>query len=191
MNDIMKMYMKAQKIKIENEFEIDKDYLNEVLDQAVKNVLRELEIKEKEKIIKKEPPEFTYRKNVDYGEEEIILDYKSIIIKETYDNINFIDKNDIFVGFDYYRSCCEDFGWYLSNKVNGKANVHKDKLEGYFFDINKESLSYGDDMNILTLKLIHEIKKPIYLNLFNYHNGYYAHDVLIKNKDKKHSGYSL
>lgn len=253
MNDIMKMYLKAQNIKVKDELLINQEDLNEILNQAVWNVLPALKDVTKSKIstsvklddipyitdeIKNEIkrnlntfkfgcdinyyginatinnnksnitneeildeinkkntpfnngiiPEIIYRKNInrENREEEIVEDYKSIIIKECNDKINFIDKNDIFVGFDYYRSCCEDFGWYLSRKMHGKAYIDKEELEGYFFDINRPYTEHSKyDLCKVSFRLIHPTKKAIYLTLFNEHNGYYAHDVFMKDKEDK------
>ena len=59
--------------------------------------------------------------------------------------INFVDANNVFVGFDNIQSCCEDFGWYYSKKVPAKnKRYYEDNLpndlketfdpKGWFFD---------------------------------------------------------
>ena len=41
--------------------------------------------------------------------------------------INFIDKNNVLVGFDYSRSCCEDFGWFVA-ETEKEVDVEEQKI---------------------------------------------------------------
>lgn len=94
-----------------------------------------------------------------------------MLIKEEKGDINFIDKNDAFVGYDYSASCCEDFGFYVSREAN---TVDEDiNLASYWFDTSVEPIDFnGDD---IAFKCINEEGDVCYLHLYNYHNGYYSH----------------
>lgn len=91
--------------------------------------------------------------------------------------INFVDDNNVFVGFDYESICCENFGYYLIYKGE-KIDCDFD-LDGYTFytsycEEKEGELDYCEE-NEVTFKLIKDECEPIFLSLFNHHNGYYAH----------------
>lgn len=106
-----------------------------------------------------------------------------MLIKEEHGNINFIDKNDAFVGFDYSPCCCEDFGYYITDEITA---VHPDtdlSLEGFWFDTSVEPVyadsgeeSWGGyEDGALAFRCINENGAVRYLHLYNHHNGYYSH----------------
>lgn len=126
---------------------------------------------------------------------------------ELYDaKINFIDKNNVFVGFDYTHKCCEEFGYIISDHIpNNKEELYQylssrnDNInyDEYIFD---QSFNYSvpdfdnqdiddDDynaqhMSIIVFKLISELtKKELYLTLFNDHNGAYSHGFECKHNE--------
>lgn len=124
--------------------------------------------------------------------QEKIIYLKTIIIKENYDRVNFIDKNDIYIGFDLSRQCCEDFGYYISrNKFDEENSIPLYKLKGYYFDTNKSL----DDIikikgDVACIKLINDKNNEcIYLHLYNNHNGYYCHDLLVGDKNNSFTYY--
>jgi hypothetical protein len=109
--------------------------------------------------------------------------------------INFVDKNNVFVGYDMEQQCCESTDWFISEKE--KKNIIKNKnkydLDDYVFDkkyftnvkfknVEIESLGYlGIEFgNMIRFKLISEGKKNLYLHIYNIHNGYYSHGFEFK-----------
>ena len=118
----------------------------------------------------------------------------------TYGNrrkINFVDKNNVIVGFDNEKFCCENFGYFFSERIeiddNGKSLFGFDPddiakhtemyYEDFVFDTDfikqirvKDQDSY-DNINVVIFKLIDEDDKEniAYLHLYNVHNGYYSH----------------
>ena len=98
-------------------------------------------------------------------------------IFEQDDKINFVDENNIFVGFDLYKSCCEDFGWEISDP-SGVIIVPDTDFTGYVFDKfyfeEKTPESEYDVGGAVTFRLTKN-EEEIFLTLWNYHNGYYAH----------------
>lgn len=113
--------------------------------------------------------------------------------------INFVDTNDILVGFNNSQDCCENFGWFYSEKIPTgiqDRNTPQD-LENYFFNkdffqkiVLPENAQVLDGGGIVVFKLVeglnlpsayYAVKNPqitpkeIYLCLYNAHNGYYSH----------------
>lgn len=100
---------------------------------------------------------------------------------ETEGKINFIDKNDVLVGFDTNQGCCENFGWFYSleppNLIEEKS-VIPENLESYIFDTNY-FLEAGEESDVdqggmVTFKLANE-QNILYLSLYNSQNVYYSH----------------
>ncbi len=107
-----------------------------------------------------------------------------MLIKEEGDGwsrrINFIDKNDAFVGFDYSSCCCEHFGWYAADIVTNEEPSEEPSLDGFWFDTGEQPIDvegtdkWGED-NAIAFKCVNEAGAVRYLHLYNHHNGYYSH----------------
>jgi len=100
---------------------------------------------------------------------------------------NFVDENDVLVGFDSWQSCCERFGFFFSSNVpttmpgyepEGLAENRPDDLEDYSFDPNFFKAGGGDSQwdegGMATFKVLNG-SQELYLTLYNSHNGYYSH----------------
>lgn len=115
---------------------------------------------------------------------------------------NWIDSNDIYVGYDTATDCCEDAGWYLRYEPTPYSEYDSDldikfnntDLTDYKFDVMGEAIGIDyqvdhegdlDEGGIVVFRLLHPSKPPLYLHLYNCHNGYYGHEVLtnIPNKN--------
>ena len=92
--------------------------------------------------------------------------------------INFVDKNNVLVGFDMPAQCCEDFGWFISPiKEKVIKRIAKDfNLSNYAFnpDFFEEAKLEGQEGGMVIFKLVND-GKALYLHLYNSHNGYYSH----------------
>lgn len=107
--------------------------------------------------------------------------------------INFIDENNILVGFDMTSSCCEKFGWSITSikPLNMKTAENEDKtpddLEDYRFDPNffeelKDAGESGDDAGVIFCLVNKNCSRDVlYLTLYNSHNGYYSHGFSMEN----------
>lgn len=105
---------------------------------------------------------------------------------ETKDKHNWIDENNVFVGFSNRDCCCENWGYFYSTTqpkrgLTSNIGPTADDLAPYNFDKEyfheaegKERNEY-DNGGAVTFKLICQNKPDIYLTLFNIHNGYYSH----------------
>ena len=115
-----------------------------------------------------------------------------------HDKVNFVDDNNVVLGYDLSQRCCEQAGWYISKKIENfdgdiKDYEHKDidngvlynlRLGCYTFDVtyfNDETDFYGIPLVIFKLIPNPNITSdsdrlpPLYLHLYNCHNGYYSH----------------
>lgn len=114
------------------------------------------------------------------------------MIKVDYEHSeNFIDENDIFVGFNTEFQCCENFGWYfkdndciddaeaLSENEDVVSKIDFD-MEGWVFDTSYcEWKDYDTKtftcVDAVVFRIIKEDQEK-FLFLFNVGNGMYAHD---------------
>jgi len=106
--------------------------------------------------------------------------------------INFVDENNVVLGYNVEAICCENAGWFISdtmlNEVPEKL-YYKDRLDiqdydeankeldGFVFDpsfIKEINLGYDKGNIAIFMVVKNEHKK--YLHLFNLQNGYYSHD---------------
>lgn len=108
-----------------------------------------------------------------------------MLIKETShgfcEKINFIDRNDNFVGFDFSSQCCEYFGYYFANAVTDKEPEIQPEHDGFYFDTSSAVIDVeftdecSDEDNGVAFKCVNDEGCSIYLHLTNSHNGYYSH----------------
>lgn len=92
--------------------------------------------------------------------------------------INFVDDNNVLVGFDYHQSCCENFGWMVTQAKPKQDDQEHEKNEGSdgfnfdtdFMDISSDSDGGGQ----VSFRLIGAGGER-FLTLWNHHNGYYSH----------------
>jgi hypothetical protein len=101
--------------------------------------------------------------------------------------INFVDENNVFVGFDYFGQCCEQFGWHINNPLGETIldecdpieEVNKE-LEGWVFDSTYFEETPGTPSNSFhehnqAIFRLRKEDQELFLTLFNDHNGYYSH----------------
>lgn len=98
--------------------------------------------------------------------------------------VNFVDQNNVLVGWDDSQCCCEKFGWFLSRQPPGPGQTegmeeHPSDLEAYVFDQDyflelDPDTKWGDHNGSVTFRLTNG-SEELYLTLFNHHNGYYGH----------------
>lgn len=103
------------------------------------------------------------------------------------EKVNFVDDNDVFVGYDIGQSCCEDAGYFIADKVTPyKYDMEQDgrpDVEDYVFDKDFfERIPSGDldSGGMVAFRLISDQKPDLYLHLYNSHNGYYGHGFEVK-----------
>ena len=105
------------------------------------------------------------------------------------DKVNFVDENDVFVGYDMGQDCCEHADWFITDKItpynydNDDDSKDTPDVEGYNFDkdfFEDVESSDLDEGSMVAFKLVADNKPDLYLHLFNCHNGYYGHGFEVK-----------
>lgn len=111
-----------------------------------------------------------------------------MIVFERNSKINFVDSNNVFLGYDNEQSCCEYFGWFIDNYKHPKVpenftEFQPTNLDGWDFDPDfyegSEENQY-DVEGMAVFRLVHRVEGQKFLHLFNHHNGYYGHGFTFK-----------
>lgn len=94
--------------------------------------------------------------------------------------VNFVDKNNVFLGYDMNQCCCEHFGWFLAEQPTTEIQEEPQELpdiseynfdRDYFRELHDSHL---EDGGIVVFRLVSD-EKELFLHLYNCHNGYYGH----------------
>ena len=103
--------------------------------------------------------------------------------------VNFVDENNVLVGYDFSSDCCENYGWYIHSKVtpegtgdslfdeNTDNNAINESLKDWAFDtsfFNEFSDGEYEVRAVAVFRLVNG-DNELFLHLFNEHNGYYSH----------------
>ena len=106
--------------------------------------------------------------------------------------VNFVDKNNICLGYDMYQCCCESAGWFISNKEEVETfdeddvNRHEFDVEDYVFDpayFKYVACSDLDEGSMVRFRLVNG-SNELFIHLYNCHNGYYGHGFEFKIGDE-------
>ena len=101
--------------------------------------------------------------------------------------INYVDENNVVVGFDDTSCCCEVYGSYFTYDVeysqeSEECEISEKTLDEYNFDPTYFLDGYDDERGgggFVQFKTIHETLPDVYLILYNFHNGYYSHGFIM------------
>jgi hypothetical protein len=107
--------------------------------------------------------------------------------------VNFVDENNVFLGYDMEQTCCEDADWFIGNEPHNEVPVNVEALQdvdvsAFMFDTSYFKQAIGEfDCGGMVIFRITNGEQEKFIHLFNVHNGYYAHgfefrinDTLIK-----------
>jgi hypothetical protein len=106
--------------------------------------------------------------------------------------VNFVDINNVLVGYDMHQSCCEHAGWYISREkrldTDDTKTLTNDDVNGYVFDpkyFEEVLAAEVYDGGMVRFKIVNPYDPidELYLHIFNSHNGYYGHGFTVE-----HSG---
>ena len=112
------------------------------------------------------------------------------------DKVNFIDENNVFLGYDLGQCCCEEADWFVSiNLIDDMDYDELDKIRevgkdfdfsGFVFDtkFNQKRSWRGLDAGEAEIFKIINKDKVYYIYIYNSHNGYYSHGFEFKIDDE-------
>lgn len=105
-----------------------------------------------------------------------------------YGKVNFIDENNVFVGYDMGQVCCEYASWFIADSILNKMPSeieNSDGLEQFSFDPDffeeRSQLKPNDGdydelgEGCMVVFRLTDGSREKYLHIFNCHNGYYSH----------------
>lgn len=101
------------------------------------------------------------------------------------EKVNFVDENNVVVGYDMSQHCCENAGYYFTGdephekqavETRDDKDPPESELAPYRFDPEWfRELSMVYDGGACAFRLTAPNLPDKYLVLFNSHNGYYSH----------------
>lgn len=101
-------------------------------------------------------------------------------------HINFVDENDVAVGFDNDSNCCENFGYEfrLNPEIPQTTVMTEGMLADYRFIKNAKKVNAAGnyDEGAAVAFPIFNVNRPemiAWLVLYNSHNGYYSHGFTV------------
>jgi hypothetical protein len=108
--------------------------------------------------------------------------------------INFIDSNNVVLGYDMNQSCCEDADYLFTDNskeaedavVYNLDNRESPDQSDFVFDVDYiEEIDNGslDSGGMVAFKMVAE-GKEMFVVLYNCHNGYYGHGFNMELGDK-------
>jgi hypothetical protein len=105
------------------------------------------------------------------------------------ENINFVDQNNVVLGYSLESTCCEDPYWFISNTIHREFNKNKtiqniqllnQELLDFLFDqtffelyIGPFNVDTDTCLNLGIFRLISPTFQIKYLHIANIHNGCY------------------
>ena len=95
--------------------------------------------------------------------------------------VNFVDANNLFVGYDTDQCCREHADWFIADAPKSTIEDQEKELEempGWIFDRDYFKEVFNDrefDGGSMVIFRITKDGKEKFLHLFNCHNGYYGH----------------
>jgi hypothetical protein len=98
---------------------------------------------------------------------------------------NFVDDNNVFVGFCSSQCCCEYFGYSITREYpegsgddedqSSKIDLTSFNFDTEYFTKHHTTKNQGCEEYNVVFRLTNEDGEAIFLTLFNHHNGYYSH----------------
>jgi hypothetical protein len=110
--------------------------------------------------------------------------------------INFVDENNVLVGYDLSQQCCEHAFYVILDHIPKdlkesldsetlSSNVDENNLDDYRFNTDVPSSNDHNETYYIVFSA-YNIKnnKNIYIILCNAHNGYYSHGFIMYDDNK-------
>jgi hypothetical protein len=113
-------------------------------------------------------------------------------VEPFYGKVNFVDENNVLLGYDMASNCCEQFGWFIDDHPWEKVPDWRDEIKipnhsatvdmpGWVFDPSyHKSVAYEGDCGGFEIFRIVNGDQEKFIHLYNLHNGYYSHGFTLK-----------
>jgi len=119
-----------------------------------------------------------------------------IFTEDSFDGrVNFVDENNVVLGFETGQQCCEDWGWFIADKPITDHSFYRagnydgpNNLPGFVFDTKSIPETVEDDELNYVIFRIANGKEEKFIHLYNIHNGYYAHGFEFSSDGKSITG---
>ena len=95
--------------------------------------------------------------------------------------INFVDENNVFLGYDMNSLCCENADWFIADTPQTRIQEREDgefpDLSGWAFDPVFFHLGRGEDLGDGAMAIFLIVKEGAekFVHIYNAQNGYYSH----------------
>ena len=111
--------------------------------------------------------------------------------------VNFVDENNVCLGYDLQQDCYEQADWFISDK-EVEINYDDDDVDKFRFDVEdyvfdptyfkQVNCSGLDEGGMVRFRLVNG-NNELFIHIYNSHNGYYGHGFEFKIGDEiKHDG---
>lgn len=104
---------------------------------------------------------------------------------EWYGKMNFVDENNVVVGWDATDCCCEAHEWFWHRGDGQSIEMSDDDLLPYRFDPdyfveNPPWYTPSEEGGEVVFRLTADGLPDLFLSLRNDHNGYYSHGFTVE-----------
>lgn len=100
------------------------------------------------------------------------------------DKVNFVDENNVVLGYDLSQHCCEHADWFIADEITPRL-LSQDEipdLKGWVFDTSfyRHIETTDGDWNELdaggmaVFRIVNGDDEK-FIHIYNAHNGYYSH----------------
>lgn len=107
------------------------------------------------------------------------------------ESINFVDDNNVFIGYNLAQDCCEEANWFISENI--ERNILKDPnpdefeltqhvIDPEFFEEISPHPKCDEGGVVIFRFYVPGVLNllDLYLHLYNVHNGYYTHGFTVR-----------
>lgn len=106
--------------------------------------------------------------------------------------VNYVDANNVVLGFDTERCCCESFGHAVVSSLaeakevsEGRADPSPLDITAYSFaqepphsvDCSEDCAEYN---HALAFRILAPNMRDLFVAIWNHHNGYYSHGFTLR-----------
>lgn len=96
------------------------------------------------------------------------------------DKVNYVDENNVVLGYDMNESCCEQFGHGVFASIPKSEDEAMEEIDIEKYSFSKEIPTrcldaFSNCGGGMAFRICTNDMPDMYIVLWNYHNGYYSH----------------